>query len=157
MELVPGISRRQPGIVNFDAEISGDGKTLYFVDGDFTGDPKPKGAVIVMAVKRGGVFQRDPKSDDLLQNVNAGGLVYAPAISGDGLELFFTRARPGALPVLCRAARKRLGEPFGVPEKLAGISGFVEGPTLSADGRRLYYHKKEGGHFVICMRTRKTK
>ncbi len=160
VELVPGVSRQQPGIVNFDAEISGDGSTLYFVDGDFTGEPKPKAAVLVIATKQGSGFQRDPHSDDILKNVNASGLVYAPAISGDGLELFFTgvtRITATAQPAIYRAARRRTDEPFGVPEKLAGITGFVEGPTLSADGRRLYYHKKENGHFVLYMVTRKAK
>src|SRR6266849_4631567 len=32
IELVPGVSVSTPGIVNFDAEISADGNTLYFVD-----------------------------------------------------------------------------------------------------------------------------
>lgn len=160
VELVPGVSRHERGIVNFDAEISADGKTLFLVDGDFTGNPKPKAAVIVMAVKQDGGFRRDPQSDIILHNVNAGRLAYAPCISSDGLELFFTRVaklNAAAQPALFRAARKRLDEPFGVPERIAGIAGFVEGPTLSSDGRRLYYHKRENGHFVLYMMTRKTR
>ena len=35
VELVPGISRRTPGWVNFDSEISADGETLYSVDSQF--------------------------------------------------------------------------------------------------------------------------
>src|SRR5882757_5313039 len=35
IELVPGISLHKPGIVNFDAEISADGTTLYFVESQF--------------------------------------------------------------------------------------------------------------------------
>lgn len=157
-ELVAGVSRRQPGIVNFDAEISSDGSTLYFVDGDFTGNPKPKTAVMVIAVKKSGVFQRDPQSENILRKVNVNGLVYAPAISTDGRELFFTRVAeitPTAQPALYRAARKRRGEPFGTPAILSGITGFVEAPTLSADGRRLYYHKKENNRFVIYLIRRK--
>jgi hypothetical protein len=36
VQLVPGISRRTPGWVNFDAEVSADGQTLYAVDSLFT-------------------------------------------------------------------------------------------------------------------------
>ena len=159
VELVPGVSKQQPGIVNFDAEISGDGSTLYFVDGDFTSEPKPKTAVLVIAEKQGSVFVRDPQSDKILQTVNAEGLNYAPAISSDGLELFFTRVAEitaTAQPTIYRAARKHKTDPFGVPEKVDGITGFVEGPTLSEDGRRLYYHKKEQGRFDLYLITRKT-
>lgn len=113
-----------------------------------------------MAVKHGSGFVRDPRSDDILKNVNSGGLVYAPAISTDGLELFFTwvaAITPTAQPAIYRAARKRVGEPFGIPQRVAGITGFVEGPTLSRDGRRLYYHKKVNGHFALYLITRKRK
>src|ERR1700689_4934965 len=38
--VVPGISPQKSGIVNFDAEISADGQTLWFDDGDYsTGSP----------------------------------------------------------------------------------------------------------------------
>jgi hypothetical protein len=33
-------------------------------------------------------------------------------------------------------------------------TGFVEGPTLSPDEKSLYYHKREGGVFVIYRVTR---
>jgi hypothetical protein len=35
-EIVPGVSLAKPGIVNFDAEISADGNTLYFVESQFS-------------------------------------------------------------------------------------------------------------------------
>jgi hypothetical protein len=34
------------------------------------------------------------------------------------------------------------------------MTGFVEGPTLSADEESLYYHKKENGHLVLYRVTR---
>jgi hypothetical protein len=36
-----------------------------------------------------------------------------------------------------------------MPEHVSSITGFVEAPTLSSDGRSLYYHKREGGRFII--------
>jgi CubicO group peptidase (beta-lactamase class C family) len=72
VELVPGVSRKQPGIVNFDVEISADGKTLYFVDGEFTKDgSNPKTADIVIAVLDGKEFNRDPKSSTLRNHRNS--------------------------------------------------------------------------------------
>ena len=53
VELVPGVSRLELGIVNFDAEISPDGTILYFVDGRFSGSSFPDSADLVMAVRSG--------------------------------------------------------------------------------------------------------
>ena len=109
VELVPGVSRKQPGIVNFDAEISADGKTLYFVDGQFAKDgPNPKSADIVIAVLDGKEFKRNPDSGAILKNINTQALEYAPAISTDGLELFFTRV--GKLPTTAPPAILSCGE-----------------------------------------------
>ena len=155
--LVPGVSLRLPGIVNFDAEVSADGNTLYIVDGDFSRVPRPSAARIVIATRTGGGFRRDPSSAALLRNVNTNGLVYAPSVSADGLELFFTRVpslTAGVPPTIYRAARKSLSAPFGPPQQVAAITGFAEGPTLDADGHALYYHKKENGRFVIYRVTR---
>lgn len=152
VELVSGVSRRQLGIVMFDAEISADGSTLFVVDGQFSGGPHPKTASIVIAVRDGGGFRRLPSSAELLRNVNSKALTYAPAISSDMLELFFTRAgdsRGSAQPIIFRAVRRTVDEPFGMPERVTAITGFVEAPSLSGDGNSLYYHKREGARFVI--------
>ncbi len=147
-EIAPGISPKRPGIVNFDAEISGDGNTLFFVDGDLTGWPLPKSADLVIAERDGASFRRSATSAEQLKNVNTKALEYAPAISQDLLELFFTRLN-GTEPAIYRAVRNNAQEPFGIPEKVAAMSDFVEAPTLSGDGKSLYYHKREGSRFVI--------
>jgi len=155
--LVPGISLRRPGIVNFDAEISADGNTLCVVDGDFSTIPRPSAARIVIAARIGTGFRRDPRSAAILRNVNTNGLVYAPSLSADGLELFFTRVpslTAGVTPTIYRATRGGLDTPFGIPQQVAAITGFAEGPTLEAGGRALYYHKREKGRFVLYRVTR---
>jgi WD40-like Beta Propeller Repeat len=152
VQLVPGVSLRQPGMVTFDAEIAADGDTLFVVDGRFTGADVPETADIAIAVRNGASFDRLPSGGDLLKNVNTTALEYAPAVSGDLLELFFTRLdRSGVLPttVILRAARGSTKAPFGMPEHVSSATGFVEAPTLSSDGRSLYYHKREGERFVI--------
>ena len=94
--LVSGVSRRQPGIVMFDAEISAGGSVLWFAEGEFTGGPNPRSADIGIAVREGAGFRR--LSPEILKNVNTSALEYAPAVSRDGLELFARRARrPGDL------------------------------------------------------------
>jgi hypothetical protein len=152
VELVTGVSRQQIGMVMFDAEIAADGGTLFIVDGEFSGGPNPKTADIAIAVRDTSGFRRLPSSAELLKDVNGRALEYAPTVSNDMLELFFTRAGDlsgSAQPVILRAVRQRTDEPFGMPEKVMAITGFAEAPTISGDGRSLYYHKLEGTRFAI--------
>jgi len=151
VQLVAGVSRRRLGILTFDAEIAADGNTLFIADGRFTGGEVPETADIAIAVRDGTSFQRLLSGNDLL-TVNTAALEYAPAISGDLLELFFTRLdRSGGLDtaVIFRTARASIEAPFGIPERVSSITGFAEAPTLSNDGRSLFYHKREDGGFVI--------
>jgi len=153
VELAPGVSTATPGIVNFDAEISPDGKTLYFVESQF-GSSGPQTADILIATWNGSTFVRDSNSAAIMKQVNTSkNLEYAPAISASGLELFFTRLE-GSRPVLYTATRTDTSSPFGVPRKIQAATGFVEGPTLSPDEKSLYYHKRQGGLFVIYRVTR---
>jgi len=82
-----------------------------------------------------------------------GTLDYAAAISGNGLELFFTRAMParGARgePGVYRASRASNAKPFGHVQRVGAITGYAEAPSLSADGTTLFYHQLAGGSFRI--------
>lgn len=84
--------------------------------------------------------------------MNTSALEYAPSISVDLLELFFTRmtgtARAPRTSIL-RATRRAPGEPFGRPERVAALTGFVEAPSLSSNGRSLYFHRLDGARYVI--------
>lgn len=155
--LVPGVSLARRGMLIFDAEVSGDGATLFVVDGRFSGGAMPDTADIDIAVRTEAGFRRLPSARDLLRAINTPDLEYAPAISGDLLELFFTRLdRSGSSPriQILRAARPRVDAPFGEPEHVVAITGFVEAPTLSSDGRSLYYHQLDNGRYVILRVTR---
>ena len=44
--------------------------------------------------------------------------------------------------------------PFGSPSKIESITGFAEAATISSDGNRLYYHKKENGKFSLYLSRR---
>jgi hypothetical protein len=152
IELVPGISRHTAGWVNFDAEISADGQTLYAVDSQFSAHGTPQTADLFIATRHGDKFVRAPDSDRIMKALNTSELEYAPAASTDGLELFFTRVheiRPDAEPRIWRAVRPSATEPFGAPSLVSAIQGFAEGPALSPDGLSIYYHAREKGRFVI--------
>jgi hypothetical protein len=147
VELVPGISIAKPGVVNFDAEISADGNSMYFVESHFSFG-KPKDARIVIARRNGNAFVRAGDSDSIMATVNVGGFSYAPATSASELEIFFTRLGPNG-PAIFTATRSNTAAPFAATQTIEAINGFVEAPTLSYDGKSLYYHKKENGRFVI--------
>ena len=151
LEPASGLSPKKKGSLIFDAEVSADGSTLFAVDGKFSGDPVPDSADIFIAVRDGSGFRRLPESAAILKNVNTSALEYAPAVSADLLELFFTRG-PRMFqksPVILHASRTRADEPFGVPRPVPLIIGFVEAPSLSKDGCWLYFHKNDGGRFAI--------
>ena len=157
VELVGGVSPLLPGWVNFDAAINADGSTLYVVDGQYDGGTTPRTADIVIARRVGARFRRLPASGNILRAVNTDALEYAPAVSADGVELFFTRlARGETSPAIYRAVRAQPGQPFGPPLRVAAIDGFAEAPALSPDELSLYYHALEGGRFVI-LRSRRAR
>ncbi len=148
--VVPGISPQKSGIVNFDAEISADGQTLWFDDGDYS-TGSLTAASIVIANRQGTTFVRQANSAAVLAAVNNSDLNYAPSISVDGLELFFTRTSTtaGAVPAIYRATRTDTNAAFAAPQLVTAASGFVEAPSLSADGHLLYFHKLVNGTFII--------
>ncbi|HYS56364.1 MAG TPA: hypothetical protein VER58_21610 [Thermoanaerobaculia bacterium] len=148
---VTGISRLTPGQVNFDVEVSADGNTLYFTDGLFTGGSVPAAADLAIATRGSdGQFHRVER---LLNAVNTAALEYVACISADELELFFTRIVDGT-PAIFRSTRGDRQSAWGVPQRIAAITGFAEAPTIAPGGRALYYHALRDGRFVIERVTR---
>ncbi|MEQ1765141.1 MAG: hypothetical protein ABL984_18585 [Pyrinomonadaceae bacterium] len=159
VQLIGGVSRLQPGWVNFDIETSADGQTLYFVDAQFGLTGNPKTADIVIATKNGSGFQRSSNSSEIMQNVNTDALEYAACISANQLELYFTRVEvaftAASFPGLFISTRPNIKEPFGVAYKIPTIKGFVEAMTIAPDQKTFYFHKKESNRFVLYMVRRK--
>jgi len=159
---VPGdISPKIPGTVNMDVSISPDGQTLYISRAVIVpGAPAPRKSELIVAVQSQGAFHLDPNSAQIMHNVNDGALQYAPCISADGLELYFTRAsqRPTGPGVrIMVATRHSASQPFGEPEVLQPLVGFVEAPSISADRKEMFFHKKVGDKFLIYRAERNTK
>jgi len=122
--------------------------SLYFADGDFSGgNALPRTADIAIAIQSGSGFIRDPNSSTLLATVNtAANLEYAPCISADGRELFFTRLNLNTSEAgIHRATRTSTSAAFAAPQRVSAITGFVEGPGLSRDEKSLYYHRENPG------------
>ena len=153
---------------NMGVEVSADGKTLFLSRAVWRRNGKSLGSLleadILLAVKRkDGRFHVDPSlSRRILAEVNTKDLEYAASLSSDGLELFFTRLalsdlRAGRLRSrILRTVRPSTSDPFGPPEEIEtiGASDFVEAPSISGDGKTLYYHKKAGKKFRIFQVTR---
>ena len=144
-----------PGWIVMDAEISSGGLDLYFVNAFFSGGAVPDRSDIGVAHwdVDSTSFITDVNSSTIMQNINTNRcLEYAPSISADGLKLFFTRLD------LCTtksqilvAERTSTTGSFGAPQRIGLITGFVEAPSISADGNRLYYHRNDSGTYHIYV------
>lgn len=146
-------------LLYFDIEVSPDNSTLYLSVGAFSvGVDIPIAADILIAVGSGGNFTLHPTSTTIMANVNTTDkLEYAPAISRNGLELFFTRLDPVTGEArIYRTVRPNTSSAFGSPQLVSNITGFVEGPAFSPDEKALYYHRHDpvSGKFEIYRVTR---
>jgi len=133
-----------PGWLIMDAEINREGDLLYYVNAQFSGNPLPDQAHLGIAEKKDTIFETISSSDDILLNINDSKyLVYAPCISLDGNELYFTRIRKGVLITqICVSVRSDTIETFSTPQWIEIEGNSVEAPSLTDDGERLYYHKR---------------
>jgi hypothetical protein len=146
------------GWIVMDAEISSDGRALYYVNARFDGRPLPAEARLGVARKQGGVFVKDRASDSLLARVNSDDyLVYAPATAAGTNELYFTRLRKGSFASeVCVSIRTDADDVYSLPRRLEISGDLVEAPSLTNDGARIYYHKRtdDGRYRVFTMRRR---
>lgn len=143
------------GWVNFDIEVSADDQYIYFVDGQLDQNGTPFSADVVIAKHTTNGFKRWSNSSEILKNINTIALEYAVSISGDHLELYFTRLSvpitSHSLPQIFYSTRKNISESFGQPVKISNLTGFVEAPTISPDKKSIYFHRKEGGKHSLYL------
>lgn len=145
-----------PGELNFDAEIHYDGNELYFVEGIFSGSPFPDEGNIGLATKVNGVFTVHSDSENLFANINSNALEYAPSISTNSLEFYFTRAtgsvETGVDFGVYIATRNSVSEPWNNVKQIEIITGKItEAPSISFDGKLLYYHQKVNGLYQVYV------
>ena len=155
-----------PGWILMDHGISFDGQYLYFNNARFDGAncPGPCETRIGVAQKlNDSTFTMLNNSDGIMQNVNDPNFKnYAPCITEDRLELYYTRFPLGpidgsTLSDICVVVRSSSIDSFSTPLVLFSDflgSSIVEAPTLTTDKQIMYYHKKIAGIHKIMMRYR---
>ena len=149
--------------INMGTEISENGNLMYVSSAKFNVEEDfPNEGDIRFAVKENNVFNIPDNESYILQNINTDtSIEYAGELSANELELFFSQVTLSDPPVfkLLYAKRDNINKAFGIPISINepfknNVNAFVEAPSLSKDGKRLYYHKLENDTFCIFMITR---
>ena len=141
------------GWIIMDAAINYQGNLLYYSNGYF--GPTYTECVGVPCEAKLGVaqkvndstFNKTIYSDAIFSNVNdTNYLVYAPQITKDGLELYYTRLLEGGYNTeLCVSVRNTVADTFSLPMVIYSSYGyFPEAATPTTDKQIIYYHKKNG-------------
>ena len=154
-----------PGWLVMDHGISLDGQFLYFSNARFDNlnCQGPCETTLGVAQKdNASTFSTLPNSLSILENINnINYIYYAPCISSDNLELYFTRYLKGEITSgtvfeICVAVRSNSTAQFSTPKILfsENISILVEAPTLTVDKNIIYYHQKTNNSHKIMMRYR---
>ncbi len=169
---ISGIGRVQgdfnmntPGWLIMDHGISLDGQYLYFNNARFddVNCLGPCETTIGIAKKDNvSTFSTLPNSASILQNINDSNYIYyAPCISSDNLEFYYTRYLKGEITSstvfeICVAVRSNSSFEFSIPKVLFSetISNLIEAPTLTVDKNIIYYHQKTADSYKIMMRYR---
>lgn len=152
------ISQRKAGKIDMDVDVSWDGSTMVVSRAVFTGDPFPETSELALFSVANRQATPLANGASIMAKVNREECrTYAGALSNDKLELYYT-VLPVGTPETTKDFRivvaKRPSEtaPFEAPAVIAAITGeSLEGPSLSVDGKRLYYHRldKPSGRFKI--------
>ncbi|MBK9193350.1 MAG: T9SS type A sorting domain-containing protein [Crocinitomicaceae bacterium] len=150
-----------PGWLIMDAAISYDGDFLYYVNAYFNSCAfgMPCDASIGVAQKvNDTTFNKLSNTDGIFSNINdADYIVYAPQLSIDGKEMYYTRILDGTVnSELCVSVRETATDTFSLPQVIYSNNGFVpEAITVTNDKSKIYYHQKNStGVFEIYMRYR---
>jgi len=149
-----------------DHGISYDGMQLYFNNARFDGGncTGPCETWLGVAQKiNDSTFAKWPNTDGIMMNVNdSSWKYYAPCITADNKELYYTRIPTGTLTgtsraEICVAVRNTVTDTFSLPQILISeniVNDMVEASTLTTDKSIMYYHKRVSGVFEIKMRRR---
>ncbi|MFT6795617.1 MAG: hypothetical protein ACJART_000752 [Maribacter sp.] len=154
-----------PGWLVMDHGISLDGQFLYFNNARFDDENclGPCETVLGVAKKVNTTeFKTLSNSTSILRNINDSNYIYyAPCISSDNLELYFTRYLKGEITLvtvfeICVAVRSDSLSEFSIPKVLfsEGIAKLIEAPTLYTNKNTMYYHQKTSDSHKIMMRYR---
>jgi hypothetical protein len=150
-----------PGGFNMSFSPSRDGKYMVFSDNG-------KASTLAIAKKNAdGTFARLTNSAEIMKNItDQFSVAFAPQISNDYLELFFTAPpettflpqRSSEKIAIWVARRSSPTEPFGIAQPITTHgpndpidSGPTESGGLSPDGKHLYFHNFANGGVIMVV------
>lgn len=151
------------GWLIMDAAINYQGDLLYYCNAKFdfsnticAGVPCESKIGVAQKINDS-TFNKHPNSNAIFSNVNdtVNYLIYAPQVTKDGLELYYTRLKKGSINTeICVSVRNSTVDTFSLPVVIYSNMGFVpEAASPSADKQKIYYHKKNGaGTYKIYLR-----
>lgn len=152
------------GWLIMDAAINYSGNLLYYSNAYFgptftecVGVPC-EAKLGVAQIVNDSTFNKTLYSDAIFSNVNdTNYLVYAPQVTKDGLELYYTRLLVGGFDTeICVSVRNSISDTFSLPMIIYSNFGyFPEAATPTTDKQKIYYHKKNGAlTYSIYLRYR---
>jgi Secretion system C-terminal sorting domain/WD40-like Beta Propeller Repeat len=153
------------GWLMMDASINYKGDLLYYTNAFFgptytgCGGVPCLGKLGIAQKQNDSTFNKLSNSDGIMQNINdTNYVVYAPNISKNGLELYYTRFLKSNLSLgtqICVSVRNNLADTFSLPAIFLPFSLLTpEATTLTSDQSKIYYHKKSGGFYQLFLRYR---
>jgi len=154
------------GWLIMDAAINYQGNILYFCNAKFdfsnttcVGGVPCESKIGVAQKVNDSTFNKLTNSDAIFSNINdtINYVVYAPQITKDGLELYYTRLQKSTINTeICVSVRSSLSDTFSLPVVIHSNLGFVpEAASPTTDKQKIYYHQRdETGIFNIYLRYR---
>ena len=147
-----------PPRFNMDGELSASGAHFYVTENLWALIGGLRNSDIRLGIREHGRWRRASEFDPWFAALNTSdALEYAPATNEAETELYFTRlTRPFLRPPVFEtfvAVRANATVPFGTPERILALQGYVEAPTVAADGA-LYVHVMLNGRFTIMRSAR---
>ncbi|MDZ4666052.1 MAG: T9SS type A sorting domain-containing protein [Bacteroidota bacterium] len=150
-----------PGWIIMDAGVSYYGDKIIYCNALFnscTNNMPCKAAMGIAQKINDSTFNKMANTSTIFANVNdtVNYIVYAPNLTEDGLELFYSRLlHNGTQTEVMLATRSNTNSAFGFPSLLVGAPSLLpEAPTVSTNKSKMYYHKKTGPIFKLFVRYR---
>lgn len=156
-------SSKVNGTIDMDMDVSWDGLWAVVSRAQFAGNPFPEVSRLHLFQIASSQLSTYSQSEVILAELNkltnGSCRLYAPNLSSDLKELYFTVLEPKDSSnssfnfSIVVSKRNSSTEAFSTPQVISAISGVVEGPSISDNdsGKTLFYHKfdTQSGRFKI--------
>lgn len=141
-----------PGWIIMDAAINYQGDQLYYCNAYFgptftecSGAPCAARLGVAQVINDS-TFNKLINTDTIFSNINdTNYIVYAPQITPDGLELYYSRLLIGGYDTeICVSVRNSVSDVFSFPMIIHSNFGyFPEAASPTIDKQKIYYHQKD--------------